>query len=341
MITNRKKKKIRICLIGCGRISNIHFESIMGLSNDFELVAVCDKDKKKLKKIPNSFKLKKYTDIKTMVNENNPDLVTLTTPNGLHYTQSILLAKMGINVLTEKPMSLNVFQAKKMLHIFSKKNLQLFVVMQMRFSSNLLELKKIIKSKELGNIFSINMNLFWARPQKYYNSNMWRGTKNLDGGTFLNQAIHYIDLLLWIFGDIDSIFGHIDTLSRKIEFEDSGAVIIKFKNKAIATINLSMLSNKKNYETSLTIIGSKGNLKLMGKDLSKIEYVGAKRKLTSKIKQKKQLKIKSNHKELYKNIILSLRGKPNKSINGKVAIDSIKIVEAIYIASKKKRFLKI
>ena len=87
-----------------------------------------------------------------------------------------------------------------------------------------------------------------------------------------------------------------------------------------------MLSNKKNYETSLTIIGSKGNLKLMGKDLSKIEYVGAKRKLTSKIKQKKQLKIKSNHKELYKNIILSLRGKPNNSINGTVAIDSIKII---------------
>ena len=333
-----KNKRIKICVIGCGKISKKHFEAIDNLKNYFILVGVCDVNSKNLIKVKKLFDIKIYSDYLKMIKELKPDIVTLATPNGLHFKQTLSISKTKTHIISEKPLALNLKQANKMIQTCKKYNVNLFVVLQLRFNKNLIMIKEFLDKKKLGKIYFGNMNIFWSRPQMYYDSDIWRGSKKMDGGTFLNQAIHYVDLLSWFFGKVKSLSSYSGRLARKIDFEDTGAIIFNFKSKIIATLNLSMLTYKKSYETSLTLIGSRGTLKVSGKDLSKIEYLDYLGKKThNKSIIKKQINNTSNHEEFYRNIAFALKGKKNSAIYAKDSLESLKIIDAMYLSNKKKK----
>ena len=227
-----KNRKIRIAIVGCGRISKSHFLSIEKHQNNIQLVSVCECQKEILNKHTIKYKVKGYLDLADMLKSENLDLVALCTPSGLHANQTELCAKYGVNVMTEKPMATRWKDGLRMVKVCDEKGVKLFVIKQNRENPTLRLLKRAINEKRFGKIHMVVVNVFWTRPQEYYDQATWRGTWEYDGGAFMNQASHYVDLLDWLVGPIDKVQSMMST-TRDIEVEDNGVLNIKWRNGAI------------------------------------------------------------------------------------------------------------
>lgn len=269
----KTKNPLKAILIGCGRISKNHFSSLQN-NKKINLIAVCDKDENKMQSVNKFFpNIKKYNNLSDAIQmEPNLDIAILCTPSGIHSEQAIFLLNNNIHVITEKPMATSILDAKRMLEAAELSKGRLFTVKQNRLNKTIKALKNYLESGFFGKIYFVSSNVFWSRPQSYYDEASWRGTKKMDGGAFLNQGSHYFDLLIWLFGDVEKIASFTETLERNIEMEDSGTAIIKFKNNILANINVTMLTSPRNYEGSITIISEKGTIEVGGKALNKIIY---------------------------------------------------------------------
>ena len=189
-----KDRKIKIGVVGCGRISKNHFSAIDASAKNLELRAVCDIDKESFEasSIPNS--VNTYNVMAEMLHNEDLDVVTICTPSGLHAQQTILAAEHGVNVICEKPMATRYMDGVNMVKACDKANIRLFVVKQNRLNPTLRLLKRAVKEGRFGSIKLVQLNVFWTRPQSYYDHGMgWRGTWEFDGGAFMNQASHYVD----------------------------------------------------------------------------------------------------------------------------------------------------
>lgn len=265
-------KKINVSIIGLGRISSNHLSSLKILEDKFTIDYLCDIDNSVLSNYKN-LDVNISNNLEKLINTSNSDLYVLCTPSGLHPKQAVRLINSGKNVLSEKPMATSLKGAKQILKALDNNPLsRFFTVKQNRFNPTVIKLKDIIDLNLLGDIYNINCNVFWTRPQEYYDQAKWRGTKELDGGAFLNQASHYFDLLIYFFGSVKSVFAYTKTFARKIEMEDSGVVVIEFNCGALCTVNVTMLTFDQNYEGSITVIAEKGTIKLGGKALNNFEF---------------------------------------------------------------------
>ncbi len=267
-ITNRK---IKIAVIGCGLISKNHFGSIEKHADDLELVAVCDNDPEKLQEAAAKYNVPAFADLETLLAKSDCDLVALCTPSGLHPAMAIQAAAAGRHVLTEKPMATRWKDALDMVAACDAANRRLFVVKQNRRNRTLQLLKRAVTEKRFGRIYMVHLNVFWTRPQEYYDSARWRGTWEMDGGAFMNQASHYVDLLEWLIGPIANVQAMTGTLARDIEVEDSGVMNVRWRNGALGSMAVTMLTWPKNLEGSITIIGEKGTARVGGVAVNEIQ----------------------------------------------------------------------
>ena len=281
-------RKIKVALVGCGRISRNHIKSIVLHDQQAELVALCDTEQSRLDAAQNLLsevsqeynsadckpeQFMSYESLLAAVKTNTleVDLVVLTTPSGLHPTQAIAAANVGLHVCTEKPMATRWEDGVAMVKACKEAGVRLFVVKQNRFNSTLQLVQKQLKAGRFGQLAIVSVNVFWQRPQSYYDQDSWRGTWELDGGALMNQASHYIDLLDWLVGPVDSLSASIATLGRKIEAEDTAAMQLRWKNGALGTMAVTMLTYPKNLEGSITLLGEKGTVRIGGSAVNKIE----------------------------------------------------------------------
>lgn len=262
---------LNIGLIGCGRISKNHFNVFREMDDRFRLVSVCDIVEEKARAAGEENNVPFYTDIDTMLNNEKIEVISVCTPSGLHPEHGIAAARRGIHVITEKPMAIDLISADRLIDECEKNGVQLFVVKQNRLNPGISMLKKAMNKGRFGDIYMANATIFWQRPQEYYDLAQWRGTWKLDGGAFMNQASHYVDLLVWLLGDVDYVFADTATMARNIEAEDTGAAIIRFKNGAIGVIQVTMLTFPRNMEGSITILGNKGTVKIGGTAVNNID----------------------------------------------------------------------
>ena len=264
-------RKIRVGLVGCGRIAKNHFNAISQLSNDLELIAVCDNELSALKYSTSKYAVAGYKNISAMFENEKLDLVTLCSPSGLHAPQAILAAKNGINVISEKPMAVKYQDGLDMVKACDDAKVRLFVVKQNRLNTTLQLLKRAVDEKRFGQIKMMHLNVFWTRPQNYYDQGSgWRGTWEFDGGAFMNQACHYVDLLEWLNGPVESIQAMMST-TRNIETEDTGVLNIKWRNGSLGSMAVTMLTYPKNLEGSVTILGERGTVRIGGMAVNRIE----------------------------------------------------------------------
>jgi UDP-N-acetyl-2-amino-2-deoxyglucuronate dehydrogenase len=185
-------RKIRIAVVGCGRISRNHFGSIEKHSDHLELVAVCDVDAAVLAEHADRYKVAAYRDMQEMLDKEQIDVVALCTPSGIHPDQAVTAAKKKVHVITEKPMATRWHDGVRMVRACDEANVRLFVVKQNRRNPTLQLLKRAVIEKRFGKIHMVHLNVFWTRPQSYYDQgDGWRGTWEYDGGAFMNQASHY------------------------------------------------------------------------------------------------------------------------------------------------------
>jgi UDP-N-acetyl-2-amino-2-deoxyglucuronate dehydrogenase len=198
--------------------------------------------------------------------------VNICTPSGLHPVHGIQAAKAGKHVLTEKPMACRLAEADELIKACDEAGANLFVVLQNRLNPAIQLVRRAFDEGRFGKLYMITSNVFWTRPQEYYDMAPWRGTWELDGGAFMNQASHYVDMVQWFGGPIEEVKAITATLARNIEAEDTGSAIIRFKNGAIGSINVTMLTYPKNLEGSITIFGENGTVRVAGTSMNKIEH---------------------------------------------------------------------
>lgn len=338
MFKTVKERKIRIAVVGCGRISRNHFASIEQHSDHMELAAVCDTNAATLAEHNARHSVPAYTDMETMLEKEQLDLVALCTPSGIHPEQAILAAKAGVHVMTEKPMATRWQDGVRMVKACDEARVRLFVVKQNRRNPTLQLLKRAVKEKRFGRIHMVHLNVFWSRPQEYYDSAKWRGTWEFDGGAFMNQASHYVDLLDWLIGPIERVQAMMST-TRDIEVEDTGVLNVRWRNGALGSMSVTMLAYPKNLEGSITILGERGTVRVGGVAVNDIQVweFDQPRDYDADI-QSANYETTSvygfGHPVYYKNVVDVLRGDAESETDGREGLKSLEVLIAAYLSAR-------
>lgn len=328
---------LQFAIIGCGKIAPRHAAEA---AKQGQLAAVCDIIPDRADALAAAYNARAYYDIDSLLKaEHHLDLVAVCTPNGLHAEHSIKALDAGIHVLCEKPLCLLTSAARRMMARAEANQRKLFVVKSTRYNPALAALKQIIDEKKLGKLYSFQLNCFWNRPPAYYHDS-WKGTADLDGGTLYTQFSHYIDALLWLFGDMETAMGFRQNKAHQssIAFEDTGVVAIRMQNGMLGGLNWSVNTYEKNMEVSLSLIAEKGSLRIAGEYMNKIEY-----QLTDGISLDIPEKgaandygfykgSMSNHDHVYENLIKALKDDKHPFAYAEDGLKTVSTIERIYEA---------
>ena len=332
-------KKIGFAVVGCGHIGKRHIAEIKANPNAL-LLAVCDiKNKNEFEDFGVSF----FGSLDELLSSNiNTDVINICTPNGLHTIQSLQVLN-HCNVLVEKPIALSVDDVNSLIKKEKETGYQLFCVMQNRYSPPAKWLKSLIENNAFGAIYMVNLNCFWNRDDRYYNSDNWRGSKDLDGGTLFTQFSHFVDVLFHLFSNVKlasvklSDFNH----QQITEFEDSGILSFTLEKNAIGSMQFSTAVFKKNMESSITIIGEKGSVKIGGQYMEKVEYCHIDNykmpELTKSNNANDYGNYKgsaNNHHFVIKNVIETLKGNATRDATPEECLQVISFIEEVYKTQK-------
>jgi len=335
-------RRIRFALVGCGRISKNHIGAIREHAPRAELAAVCDIDPVALEKTVRETGAPGFRDLDQLLRKSEPDCVVLATPSGLHSEQAVRCAQARRNVMSEKPMATAWEDGKRMVAACDTAGVHLFVVKQNRHNATLRLLKRAIGQGRFGPIYMVNVNVFWTRPQEYYDSASWRGTWKMDGGAFMNQASHYVDLLDWLIGPVESVQAYTATLARKIEAEDTGVVSLRWRSGTLGSMNVTMLTFPKNFEGSITVLGEKGTVRIGGVAVNEIQHW----EFSAPHPDDERVRVASyqtasvygfGHPLYYDNVIGVLRGEAEPDTDGREGLKSLELLIAAYRSAREGR----
>ena len=335
-------RRIRIGVVGCGRISKNHFNAIADLSEDLELVGACDNDPARLSQDFIPAGTPHYDLLPEMLEHAAPDVVAVCTPSGMHPRQTVETAEAGVHVMTEKPMATRWKDGLRMVEACDRAGVHLLVVKQNRFNATLQLLRRAIAEGRFGRIYMANVNVFWTRPQAYYDTNRWRGTWELDGGAFMNQASHYIDLLDWLIGPIASVQAMTGTLARDIQVEDTGVMNVRWRSGALGSVSVTMLAYPKNLEGSLTILGERGSVRIGGVAVNEIQTweFADQRDYDDDVRNANYETTSVygyGHPRYYRNMIDVLRGRCRPETDGREGLKSLEVLIAAYLSARDNR----
>lgn len=338
---------LNFAIIGCGRITSKIVDGVIKNSDKAKLVAISDilEDKmdfieKKYLSSQNIYEnIIKEKDYKDIIDKIKLDVAIIATESGYHEEIGLFFLENGINVIIEKPIAMSISGAQRLVDKAKEKNLKLAACHQNRFNYPIQSLKKAILENKLGDIYTGTARILWYRDDNYYNQASWRGTWELDGGTFMNQCIHNIDLLNWMMNsEIDTVYSLANTFSRKIEGEDYGVILIKYKNGKIGTVEGSVITYPKNLEETLTIVGSKGIIVIGGTAVNKVDtwrVDGDSEEEMKKIDCGDPNSVYGyGHEALYKDFIESIEEDRKPLVDGEAGLLAVKIILAAYKSRK-------
>jgi UDP-N-acetyl-2-amino-2-deoxyglucuronate dehydrogenase len=332
-------RKIRFALVGCGRIAANHFSAIAQHADRCELVGVCDINPEALSAAALATGARPYRNLADMLARSDADAYIIATPSGLHPEQAIQIAAGGRHVITEKPMATRWEDGKRMVAACDAAGVRMFVVKQNRRNATLQLLKSAVDKKRFGRIYMVNLNVFWTRPDAYYNSAKWRGTWEYDGGAFMNQASHYVDLIDWIVGPVESLQAYTATLARDIEVEDTGVISLRWRNGALGSMNVTMLTYPRNLEGSITILGESGSVRIGGVAVNEVQqWEFATPHEDDLLVREASYATTSvygfGHPLYYDNVIKVLRGEAEPETDGREGLKSLEILVAAYMSAR-------
>lgn len=339
MFETIQDRRIRIAVVGCGRISGSHFSAIDHHASELELVGLCDTDEAVTTSHQQRYGVPAYREYSQLLRDCAPDLIAICTPSGLHPAHTILAAQHGVHVVTEKPMATRWADGTAMVRACDEARVRLFVVKQNRYNRTLQLLKRAMEDKRFGRIFMVAVNVFWTRPQEYYDSAKWRGTWELDGGALMNQASHYVDLLEWLIGPIASVQAMTGTLARDIQVEDTGVLNVRWRNATLGSVSVTMLTYPKNLEGSITILGESGSVRVGGVAANQIQHWEfSDRRDYDDDALKTSYDVASvyghGHPRYYQNVIDTLRGKCESYTDGREGLKSLEVLIAAYLSAR-------
>ncbi len=330
--------KIKFAIVGAGHIGKRHAEMV-SRNNEAELIALCDvKSQEELNTAQYNVPL--YKSIEELL-KNHPDIdvVNICTPNGLHSDQAIVAIENNKHVVVEKPIGLSKNKCEGVIFKALEKHKYVFAVMQNRYSPPSIWLKDIVSNKVLGDVFMVQVNCYWNRDDRYYKKDGWKGSQDLDGGTLFTQFSHFIDIMYWLFGDIKNIQGKFNDFTHKesTDFEDSGFVNFDFIEGGMGSINYSTAVWGANLESSITIIGSKGSVKVGGQYMNEVEYCNIDGYEMPELAPSNPPNdygmykgSAANHHYIIENVVDTLKGRTTATTNALEGLKVVEIIERIY-----------
>ena len=335
---------MKYALIGCGRIATNHMKA--AVNNNLEIVAVCDllpdaMDALLTKHDLQDNNIKRYQDYKTMIEECNPDLVSIATESGVHAEIALYCIEKGIHVIIEKPMAMNMADAEKIIKLSNEKNVKVSASHQNRFNVAIQELRQAVDANRFGRLSHGSIHVRWNRNKGYYAQAQWRGTWKDDGGCLMNQCIHGIDLLRWMFGDeVEEVYGTTrQQFHDYLEAEDVGMAVLKFKNGVIATVEGTTNVYPKNLEETLYVFGEKGTVKIGGTSTNYIDVWDFEDE-NEDDKHKKGLEEQTSnvygngHTSLFADMIDAIKNDRTPYVDAVAGKNALEIVLAIYKSQK-------
>lgn len=330
--------KVRFAIVGAGHIGKRHAEMILR-NEDAELVAIADIRKESELGIE-QFEVPYFDSVDALYASGLEfDVVNICTPNGLHAMHSIQALDNRKHIVCEKPMGLTKAECEQVIYTALRMSRQVFCVMQNRYSPPSAWIKDVIERGLMGKIFMVQLNCYWNRDSRYYKKGSWKGSPDLDGGTLFTQFSHFIDIMFWLFGDIKDIQGKFDDFNHAdlTAFEDSGFVTFKFVNGGMGSLNYSTSVWDQNLESSITIIGEKGSVKIGGQYMNEVEschienYTMPELEAASPANDYGSYKgSAANHHFVIQNVIDTLKGRTSATTNALEGLKVVEIIERIY-----------
>jgi UDP-N-acetyl-2-amino-2-deoxyglucuronate dehydrogenase len=342
---------MKYALIGCGRIATNHIKA--AINNQLEIAAVCDIQKDHMETLLEKHGLqadasiKRYVDYETMIEEVQPELVSIATESGIHAEIAIFCIKHGVHVIIEKPMAMSMADANEIIRLSEEKKVKVSACHQNRFNIAVQEMRQALEAGRFGKLSHGSIHVRWNRNQNYYTQAPWRGTWAQDGGALMNQCIHGIDLLRWTFGgEIEEVYGQTrQQFHDYLEAEDVGMAVVKFKNGTIATIEGTTNVYPKNLEETLYIFGEKGTVKIGGTSTNNIDVWDFADETEADTKNKGLEEATSNvygngHTSLFADVIDAIQADRKPYVDAYAGRDALELVLAIYKSQKEGKAVK-
>ena len=333
-----RERSFQLALVGCGRISRNHFEALARIDG-LTLSAVCDVVPERARAAGEQWGVPWFASYDEMLEKAESDAVAICTPSGLHPQHGIAAARAGKHVISEKPMAITLSAADDLVQACDAAGVHLFVVKQNRLNPPVQLVKRAIDRGRFGRIYMANCTVRWTRPQEYYDQAPWRGTWEFDGGAFMNQASHYVDLVQWLVGPVDAVMARTATLARRIEAEDSGVALFRFRNGALGAMEVTMLTYPRNLEGSITILGEKGSVKIGGTAVNRVEQwlfsdYDDDDKLVEGASTNPPNVYGFGHEAYYRNVLAVLRGEARADTDGRAGRKSLELILGIYESAR-------
>ncbi|NPV73025.1 MAG: Gfo/Idh/MocA family oxidoreductase [Pelotomaculum sp.] len=325
--------RVKFGIAGCGRIARVHAEEILTMPQA-ELASVCDIDPGALQSFTCRYGVKGYRDYAEMLNKSDLDVIVICTPSGLHAEMGIMAARLGKHVLVEKPMALTLEDADRLIETCEKEGVLLSVVLQNRFKPPFRLLKMAVDEGRFGKLSHAGVTVRWNRDEAYFHNNPWRGKKAEDGGVMMNQAIHSIDMLQWLMGQVESLFAYTATRYRPIEAEDVGVAVLRFKSGALGVIEAASTVYPRNLEETIALFGEKGTAVIGGVKAGEIKTwqfseAGEEGKFLPG-RNDAAGNVKSGHRVVLENMIKALKTGGGLAVDGREGRKALEIVLGIY-----------
>lgn len=330
--------KIKFAVVGAGHIGKRHAEMIRRDSAG-ELVAMVDP------RGPEEceaavFNVPFFNELSELLKSNIEfDVVNICTPNGIHAELALMALDAQKHVVCEKPMGLTKKSCEQIIYKALQVSKQVFCVMQNRYSPPSVWIKDLVDRKVLGDIYMVQLNCYWNRDERYYKAGGWKGTQKLDGGTLFTQFSHFIDIMFWLFGDIQNIQGKFADFKHQnlTDFEDSGFVSFDFINGGMGSLNYSTAIANQNLESSMTIIGQNGSVKIGGQYMNEVEICNIENYQMPQLSPTNPGNdygpykgSAANHNFVISNVIETLRGQSEATTNALEGMKVVDIIERIY-----------
>lgn len=329
---------LKFAVVGCGHIGKRHAEMVRR-NTEAELVGMIDVRPIEELNIE-QYEAPYFNSISEFMDAGiDVDVICVCSPNGMHAEHSLEALDHRKHVVCEKPMALTKAGCEKIIFKSLQMRRQVFCVMQNRFSPPSVWLKELIDNGSLGEIFMVDINCYWNRDERYYKSIGWKGTSDMDGGTLFTQFSHFIDIMYWLFGDVENITGRFADFNHKdiTEFEDSGVVSFDFINGGVGSLNYSTSVWGQNLESSMTIIGSKGSVKVGGQYMNEVEYCNVENYEMPELPEASPANdygtykgSAANHHFIIQNVVDTLKNRNVATTNALEGLKVVDIIERIY-----------
>jgi UDP-N-acetyl-2-amino-2-deoxyglucuronate dehydrogenase len=325
------ERVVKVALIGCGRVAGHHLRSIAQAPGG-KIVAVCDLVAEKARAYGDQYGVKWFTDYHVMLRETPEiDIVAIITPSGAHHEHAMdVMRRYKKHLIVEKPTFMHPAQLHEAYEYAKSHSLKIFPVFQNRHNKAVQRVKRAVQDGELGAIRIVAVRTRWCRPQRYYDLAPWRGTYSHDGGCLSNQAIHHIDLLRYLGGEVGQLSAVLRTLGADIEVEDTAVAALKYSSGAIGNVEATTAARPTDYEASLSIVCEKGLAQVGGLAVNELQILTPDPGACAKFSEKIPDAYGFGHITVYRNIIADMNGIRPFIVSREDCLGTLNLLHAFY-----------